>query len=39
LRVVDSSVIPVTISAHTNAPSIMMGEKASDIIKEDWNVL
>jgi choline dehydrogenase len=39
LRVVDSSVIPVTISAHTNAPSIMIGEKASDIIKEDWSVL
>lgn len=36
LRVVDASVIPVTLSAHTGSPSVMVGEKASDIIKEDW---
>lgn len=36
LRVADTSVIPVTLSAHTNAPAIMIGEKASDLIKKDW---
>jgi choline dehydrogenase-like flavoprotein len=36
LRVVDASVIPVTISGHTNGPVMAMAEKASDLIKEDW---
>lgn len=36
LRVADPSVIPLPIGAHSNAPAIMIGEKASDIIKKYW---
>ncbi|GBP87852.1 Glucose dehydrogenase [Eumeta japonica] len=38
LRVVDTSVLPRTISAHTNAPGIMIGEFAADLIKSNWNL-
>ncbi|KAG5900291.1 hypothetical protein JTB14_000818 [Gonioctena quinquepunctata] len=37
LRIADTSVIPVTLSAHTNAPAMMIGEKLADILREDWN--
>ncbi|KAB0792173.1 hypothetical protein PPYR_14132 [Photinus pyralis] len=35
LRVADTSVFPLTTSGHTNAPAMMVGEKAADLIKHE----
>ncbi|KAG0227425.1 hypothetical protein BGW41_003828 [Actinomortierella wolfii] len=36
LRIVDASVFPKIPATHTCAPTVCVAEKASDMIKEDW---
>jgi choline dehydrogenase len=35
LRVADASIFPTIPTGNTNAPTIMVGEKASDLIRQD----
>jgi len=37
LRVADASIIPAITNANLNAPVIMIVEKVSDFIKQDWS--
>ena len=38
LRIADASIMPEIPSGNINAPCIMIGERASDLIKEDHSI-
>nr|XP_039265921.1 oxygen-dependent choline dehydrogenase-like [Styela clava] len=39
LRIADASVMPHITSSNTQAPCYMIGQRASDMIKEDWRLI
>ncbi|KAF9105055.1 hypothetical protein BGX27_009834 [Mortierella sp. AM989] len=38
VRVVDASIFPRALAGHTAASTVMVAEKSSDMIKEDWAI-
>ena len=34
----DASIMPEVMTGHTHISAVMIGEKAADLIKEDWGL-